>query len=100
MSNDLAALKARLEKKANGAPQPPDELDKLKQFIRDMYQDAISCEDARDFTLGAQESLETLIRSWGEDPMSPQEYMEAQEAAIEKAKDEREFERLREKLGK
>jgi len=105
---DLTALKKRLEKKATGvAPVFAEELqelvnenDSLKQFIRDLYQDAISCDDARDFTIGVQESLATLIRSWGENPLNPEEYMEAQREAEEKAKDEAEFERLRRKLGK
>ena len=74
--------------------------EKLQQFIRDLYQSSISTEDAGEFTLGTQEVLQALIESWGETVMSAQEYMEAQEAACEKAKDAREFERLRQKLGK
>jgi len=72
----------------------------LKQFIRETYQDVISCEDARDFTLGIQERFEAKIRSWGETPQTSEEYLEAQRAAGERAKDEADFERLRKKLGR
>jgi hypothetical protein len=77
-----------------------EELDALKQFIRDTYQESISCEDARDFTLGIQEGFQAKIESWGETPMTAEEYMEAQQVAAERAADEREFDRLRKKLGR
>ena len=96
---DLKALKARLERKAS-EPRAPDELGSLKEVIRMLYNDAISCEDAGDFTRGVQTSLQALIASWGEKPMSPEEYMEQQQQVEETAKDEREFERLRQKLGR
>lgn len=76
------------------------ELDTLKDLIRSLYNDSISCDDAGDFTLGVQAQLEALIRSWGEAPLTPEEYEERQRAAEERARDEAEFERLRRKLGK
>jgi len=76
------------------------EREHLRGVIRGLYQDAIETEDARDFTSGVQEQLEKELISWGEKPMSAQEYMEAQEEAAERAKDEADFERLRRKLGR
>jgi len=104
----LRAIKARLQAKADGAPPAGPaplevalaEIDSLKEFIRETYQESISTEDARDFTMDIQEQFGAKIRSWGEKLMTPQEYMEAQEAAQQRADDEREFARLRAKLGK
>jgi hypothetical protein len=110
---DLSSLKRRLARKAETGQSVSmmtltgprvraalEELDALKDLIRSLYNDSISCEDARDFTIGVQEQLEALIRSWGENPMSPEEYMEAQRVAEERRRDEAEFERLRKKLGR
>lgn len=107
---DLTALKARLARKAGGSPSMMeltservrnalDELDALRQFIRDTYQESISCEDARDFTLGIQESFHAKIESWGEKPMTAEEYMEAQRVADERARDLAQIELLKKKHG-
>lgn len=72
----------------------------LRQFVRDLYQDSITSEDARDFLMEVQESLQKKIESWGETVMSPEEYMAEQEAAAQTAKDRAEYERLGAKLGK
>ena len=104
---DLGALKKRLEAKVPGQPGGPTELEvaqaqveSLKEYIRATYQSAIESEDARDFILGTIEGFKAKIESWGEKPMTAQEYMDAQEAAHEKAKDEADFERLKRKLGR
>ena len=101
---DLSTLKQRLSAKSRRPPSPKeraatakDEIAALKDIIRMLYNDAISTEDARDFTLGVQDQLGVLIRSWGEELMTPEEYMAAQEAAQERARDLAEIERLKRK---
>lgn len=127
MSNgDLKALKERLAKKAQGNGEaPPDgtlssdllrwwstdtergnratlivECLRLRGILTGLYESSISAEDAGDFTRCVQEDLQAELQSWGENPMTAQEYMDAQEGAQARARDEREFERLRQRLGK
>lgn len=115
---DLKTLKERLEKKTEKSDasargllvggavlesqlqETQSELEALKDFLRDLYNDSISCDDAREFTLSVQNRLQALIASWGEKPMSPQEYMEKQRREEEEARDRQELERLAKKLGK
>jgi len=106
---DLLALKRRVAAKqtvpmrtltGEMVREALDELDALKQFIRDTYQGSISTEDGGEFTLGVQEDFQAKIKSWGETPMTPEEYMDAQREAQERAANEKEFERLKKVLGK
>lgn len=99
---DLKSMGSKRERPEGTPPalSSRKELEALKAFIRELYQDAISTDDARDFTIGVQDSLRALITSWGEKVLTPEEYMEQQRVAQERADDEREFERLAKKLGK
>ena len=63
------------------------------------YQDSLESEDAREFIMGVQEHFKEEIESWGETPMSAQEYMAAQEAEQERAAKMKEFLRLKKELG-
>lgn len=124
LKTDLSSLKQRLAKKKSSPTQDVitaaavvnglvttavvfEELEKtrkevesLKNWIRELYFDALSCEDARDFTLGTQEAAHQLISLWGESPMTAEEYMEKEREAEERARDEAELARLAAKLGK
>lgn len=73
---------------------------RLRGILKGLQEESISCDDARDFTLGVQDQLTDEVRTWGDDAMSAEAYMQAQKEAEERAKDEAEFERLRKKLGK
>lgn len=73
---------------------------RLRGLLKDLQEESISCDDARDFTLGVQDQLTNEVQKWGDDTMSAAEYMEAQKEAEERARDEAEFERLRKKLGR
>jgi len=69
----------------------------FKDLIRNLYMEAIETEDARDFTIGAQEQLKKEIESWGEKPMSAEEFMAHQERQAEKVKDMATIKRLQDK---
>jgi hypothetical protein len=125
---DLKALKARLARKAGGLPVEIDQVEgilstqqlhdwlsdtecanrpallleclRLRNVLKGTQESAVACEDARDFTVSIMEDLGAEVESWGDHALTSEEFMAAQEAAFEKAKDERDFERLRQKLGR
>ena len=127
---DLKALKKRLEAKVVDRLLPEDAVDgipstqqlqewlfdtfatthlrpklileciRLRDLIKETQESAVSCDDARDFTVGVMEDLGKEIESWGEKALTSEEFMAAQREAEERDKDEADFERLRKKLGK
>jgi hypothetical protein len=125
---DLKALKARLERKAGQVPPEIDQVSgilsteqltkwlsdteranrpallleclRLRNLIKETQESAVSCDDARDFTVGVMEDLGKEVESWGEHALTSEEFMAAQREADERFQDEQEFERLRMKLGR